>query len=414
MDTKSHRVVESTPATPSAVLLSPLESDFSLVLGGPLYQLWRRARVAADADTSVLVVRRVIAFLVLTWVPLVVLTIVEGTAWQNRVTVPFLRDAEIQVRLLFATPLLIVAELVVHVRMRPLIQTFLRLGLIPDDARQRFEAAVASAIRLRNSVVAELLLIAFVYGVGVIFIWRTQFALDVTSWYGVGVDGRLRPSLAGWWMGYVSLPCFQFLLLRWYFRLFIWARFLWHVSRIDLRLMPAHPDRCGGLGFLSRVSYAFSPFLVAQGAMLAGLMANQIFFSDAKFADFRVEIIGIVGIMVSAILGPMLVFSPKLAAAKRAGSREFAYLAQSYVRRFEQRWLHRDTSTDEQLLGTADLQSLADLNNSYEVVSGMRWVPFTLQTVAQLAVATLLPILPLMLTMISLEEFVDRALKAVF
>ena len=106
-------------------------------------------------------------------------------------------------------------------------------------------------MRLRNSVWAEVLLIAFVYVVGVGFVWRTQIALDVASWYGAPVDGIWQPSLAGWWLGCVSLPLFQFLLLRWYFRLFIWARFLWQVSRIELRLMPTHPDRCGGLGFLA-------------------------------------------------------------------------------------------------------------------------------------------------------------------
>jgi hypothetical protein len=69
---------------------------------------------------------------------------------------------------------------------------------------------------------------------------------------------------------------------------------------------------------------------------------------------------------------------------------------------------------DEPLVGSADIQSLADLGNSFEVVKGMRFVPFTLQTVLQLAVATLLPVLPLTLTMISLEELLGRLLKLVF
>ena len=146
-------------------------------------------------------------------------------------------------RFLLALPLLILAELTVHQRMRPVVGQFLDRGLIPDAARAQFDAAIASALRLRNSVAAEMLLIAFVYVVGVGLIWRTQVALDVASWYGGPVDGRWQPSLAGWWLGFVSLPVFQFLLLRWYFRLFIWARFLWHVSRIDLRFVPTHPDR---------------------------------------------------------------------------------------------------------------------------------------------------------------------------
>ena len=88
-------------------------------------------------------------------------------------------------------------------------------------------------------------------------------------------------------MGCVSLPLFQFLLLRWYFRLFIWARFLWQVSRIELSLMPTHPDRCGGVGFLASVSNAFSPVLLAQGAVLAGMMANRIFYAGAKLPEFK-------------------------------------------------------------------------------------------------------------------------------
>ena len=101
-------------------------------------------------------------------------------------------------------------------------------------------------------MIAEVPLIALVYIVGVGFVWRTQVALELSSWYGVPADGRLQPSGAGWWLGVVSLPVFQFLLLRWYFRIFVWARFLWQVSRIDLQLLTAHPDRSGGLDSLAR------------------------------------------------------------------------------------------------------------------------------------------------------------------
>ena len=311
-------------------------------------------------------------------------------------------------------PLLIVAELVVHRRMRPVVRQFVERGLIPDAARPAFDAAIASAMRLRNSIWAEVWLIAFVYVVGVGFLWRTQIALDVASWHGAPVDGTWQPSLAGWWLGCVSLPLFQFLLLRWYFRLFVWARFLWQVSRIELKLMPTHPDRCGGLGFLASVIYAFSPVLLAQGALLAGMIANRIFYAGATLPEFKVELIGLVALMVFAVLGPLLVFSLKLEAAKRAGLREHGTLAQRYVREYDDKWLRGGAAPDEPLVGSADIQSLADLGNSFDVVKEMRFVPFTLQTVLQLAVTTLVPVLPLMLTMISLEELLDRLLKIVF
>ena len=388
------------------------QPDFSLVLGGPLYQLWRGTRLADDALH--LVHRRVLVAVLLTWVPLVLLSIVEGHAWGTTVTLPLLQDVELHVRFLLALPLLILAELTVHQRMRPVVGQFLDRGLIPDVARPQFDAAIASTVRLRNSVATEVLLIAFVYIVGVGLIWRTQVALDVTSWYGVPMEGSLRPSLAGWWLGVVSLPLFQFLLLRWYFRLVIWARFLWQVSRIDLRLVPTHPDRAGGLGFLGAVAYAFSPVLLAQGVMMAGMMASKIFYTGAALPEFKVELIGLVALLVFAILGPMLVFSPKLEASKRAGLREYGTLAQRYVREFDGKWLRGGAPADEPLIGSADIQSLADLGNSYEVVKGMRFVPFTAQTVLQLAITTLVPVVPLMLTMISLEELLERLLKVVF
>ena len=387
-------------------------ADFSLVLGGPLYQLWRGTRLAGD--TLQLLRRRIIVMALLAWAPLLLLSIAQGHAWGDRVTLPFLHDVEMHVRLLIALPLLIVAELVVHQRMRPVAGQFLERGLIPDAAREQFAAAIAAAIRLRNSVAAEVLLIAFVYIVGVGFVWRTQIALDVTSWYGTPAGGRLQPSAAGWWLGVVSLPFFQFLLLRWYFRLFIWARFLWQVSRIDLQFVPTHPDRAGGLGFLGTVAYAFSPVLLAQGAMLAGMIANKIFFAGATLPEFKVELIGMVALMVFTILGPMLVFGPKLEAAKRVGLREYGTLAQHYVREFDRKWLRGGAPADEPLVGSADIQSLADLGNSFEVVKGMRYVPFTTQTVVQLAVTSLVPVAPLLLTMISLEQLLDRLLKVAF
>jgi len=115
-----------------------------------------------------------------------------------------------------------------------------------------------------------------------------------------------------------------------------------------------------------------------------------------------------------AILGPLLVFSPKLEAVKRTGAREYALLAGRYVREFDHKWLRGGAPPDEGLIGSADIQSLADMSISFDVVKGMRWVPFTLQTVLHMSVTTLLPVLPLMLTMISLQELLERLIKIVF
>jgi hypothetical protein len=325
-----------------------------------------------------------------------------------------LLDVDVHVRFLVALPLLIVAELVVHRRMRFVVKQFLERQVIPESAMTRFDAAIASALRLRNSVLAEVLLIALVYGVGVLIVWRQYGALATATWYATPAVGGSTLSLAGVWYGYVSLPLFQFLLLRWYFRLGVWARFLWQVSRIDLRLMPTHPDRVGGLGFLSNTVYAFTPLAVAHGALLAGMIANRIFYLGATLPAFKVEIAVMVVFLLGVVLGPLVVFAPQLAEAKRTGNREYGTLAQRYVREFDAKWLRGDAPAEEPLVGSGDIQSLADLGNSFEVVRTMRLAPVTKEAILQLAAATLLPVLPLALTMMSLEELLKKLVGIIF
>jgi hypothetical protein len=386
--------------------------DFSLVLGGPFYQLYRRAHLTGTALE--LLRRRILAISLFAWLPLLILSVVEGHAWSGGVAMPFLHDVDVHVRFLIALPLLVVAELVVHERMRPVIRQFVDRHLIADSSKTEFAAALVSAQRLRNSVIAEVAIIGFVYSVGVRLIWQTHTAISQASWYGVTETGTWQPSLAGWWFAWVSLPLFQFLLLRWYFRLFVWARFLWQVSRMQLTLVPTHPDRCGGLGFLAGVSAGFAPFLMAQGAMMSGAIANQIFFAGVTLPKFKVEVVTLVTVMLFAVVGPLLVFIPVLTRAKRLGLREYGSFAHQYVREFDQKWLRSAVPPDEPLVGSADIQSLADLGNSYEIVRGMRAIPFTKEALLQLAVFTLLPLLPLSLTMISIEQLVDRLLQVAF
>jgi hypothetical protein len=257
-------------------------------------------------------------------------------------------------------------------------------------------------------VLAEVLLIAFVYVVGVLIVWRQYTVLDAATWYATPSAGGSVLSLAGMWYGYVSVPILQFLLVRWYFRLFIWVRFLWQVSRIDLNLVPTHPDRVGGLGFLSNTAYAFIPLAAAHGALLAGLIANRIFYLGAGLLDFKIEVVVVLVFLLGLVFGPLVVFAPRLAQAKRTGLREYGTLAERYVREFDVKWLRGGAAADEPLVGSGDIQSLADLGNSFEVVRTMRMAPVTKEAVFQVATATLAPVVPLALTMMSLEDLLKR------
>ncbi|MFN4140750.1 hypothetical protein [Aestuariivirga sp.] len=386
--------------------------DFSLVLGGPLYQLLQRTHLTDDALG--MISRRIIFITLFCWAPLLLASILDGGFLDPGVTVPFAKDVEVHVRFLIVVPLLIASEFVVHGRMRPLLAQFLERKLISEGDLPRFKHAIASAFRLRNSVTAEVTLIAIVYVVGILLVWRNYTMLTADTWYSLRVGEEWRATLAGHWFGYVSLPVFQFLLLRWYFRIFIWARFLWQVSRLDLQLIPTHPDRAGGLGFLSGTVFAFVPLLMAHGAMLAGLIASRIFHIGETLVDFKLEIALMVVFLICLVQTPLLVFMVQLDRAKRSGLREYGRLSQDYVRSFDRKWIRSNPSKGEALLGTADIQSLADLSNSYQTVQSMRVILVTRDSIVTFAGAILAPIIPLTLTMMPLEDLVKKLFGILF
>jgi hypothetical protein len=394
--------------TLNEVYQSSEPEDFSLVLGGPLFQLLRKAHLEGDAQD--LLHRRIIASVVLTWFPLLILSIFSGVLGAvGRVS--FFRDIEVHARFLVALPTLIAAELLVHSRIRAAVHRFIEWRIVLPEQRPVFQKAIESALKIRNSVFVELAMIAAVYSVGLL-VWNSRTELGLVTWYALpGSRWNLTP--AGYWYVFVSLPIFQFLLLRWYIRLFIWFRFLWQVNRIELNLVPTHPDRCGGLSFLGKSSYAFAPILFAQGAILAGVVEDRVLYRGETLQSFKFQIAGFIVFFVVVVLAPLLMFSLRMAQARRKGLADYGLLAQRYVESFDQKWV-RETLPSTELLGTGDIQSLADLGNSYQVIREMSMIPFGLQDISRLAIATAAPLSPLLLTVFSFEELMIRLFKIVF
>jgi hypothetical protein len=383
--------------------------DFSLVLGGPVFQLFRRSHLAGDHLE--LLHRRISIITVIAWLPLLILA-TFGPPPASIKGISFFHDVEVHVRFLVALPILIGAELLVHLRIRPVVHRFVERRIVLPADLPRYRAAIQSALRLRNSVAFEVSLLLFVYTLG-LWLWHSRIGLDTSTWYAMP-GGRWHLTPAGYWYVFVSIPMLQFILLRWYMRLFIWFRFLWQVSRINLNLIPTHPDRCAGIGFLGKSAYTFGPILFAQGAMLAGLIASRVLYRGESLQSFKLQIGGFVVFFVFAILGPLLMFTPRMASARRKGLADYGLLAQRYVESFEQKWVLPDSAPSEELLGAADIQSLADLGNSYALVRDMRTVPFGLEDITRLAAATAAPLVPLLLTIFSPEELILRIIKVVF
>jgi hypothetical protein len=388
---------------------APEQPDFSLVLGGPLYQLLLRAEMIRPSMD--LLGKREIAAVVITWLPLAVLTALGGV-FLSGVAVPFVYDLDVHVRFLLALPLLIGAEVIVHRRVRAAVDQFRERSLIAPADQQRFDAIVAGTMRLRNSVVIEILLLVLSFTAGY-WLWRSQASLHVATWYGSSANGALSFTWAGYWFVFVSVPILRFIMARWYFRIFIWYVFLFRVSRLRLQLNALHPDRAAGLEFLNLSVDAITPVLMAQTIFLAGLIANQILYEGATLPEFKILIGGALGFLMLIALVPLAFFAFQMAEAKRAGLREYGVLAAQYASEFRRKWLLGWRGRDDELLGSGDFQSLADLGNSFEVVRETRLLPFGRNVVMRLLILIALPLAPLALTMFPFEVLLQQLIKVV-
>ena len=381
--------------------------EFSLAKGGLFFKLLVRMRLM-DPDLAP-AHRRAIALALFTWLPLLILSAVQGVALGDSVRIPFLFDFPVSVRLLLTLSLLIAAERVIDVRTQVVVKHFIQSGLVWKNDHSAFESSVRQVLRMRNSLLAEGVIAGLVI-FGVVFL-RLEFSGTSSTWqFLVSSSGATR-TLAGWWHIFVSIPIFQFILLRWLWRYLIWCWFLWRASRLDLHLVPTHPDRVAGLGFLGLAQAKYGIIIFALSSLLSSQMGQEILFGGASLANYRITILGYIALILIAFLGPLVLFSPKLLDAKRNGLLEYGTLANEYTQSFERKWIKKEAPEGETLIGSADIQSLADLGNSFEIVRKMRPAPLDLMTaVLPMVAAAVIPFLPLTLTVFPFEEIVKKVI----
>ena len=402
------KIILEPPVEP----LTAYPPEFSLVLGGALFQLCRRARLSGEAQERLY--RQAILFTLVAWLPLLLLSFLQGHAIRGAVVeVPFLHDMEANARFLVALPVLVLAELGVQKRVSPLIRRFIDRGIIEAKDLPAFAAAVNSAQRVRDLVFVEVGLLVGVYTIG-LWIWRSHIAWGNPTWYALPDRTHLNLTLAGYWYVFVSIPIFQFLLIRWYLRLGIWFRLLWQISKLHMRLSAAHPDRAGGIGFLGGGSFAFAPILFAHGALLSGYIADRVLIGKEPLMSFKAEAIGTVALLVVIILGPLVMFMPQLTRALRKSSSEYGLMASRFVSCFEDKWMRSGEYDADELLRNEDVRSLAELSDVYANVRQMHPVPFWTNDIIRLAIAVAAPLVPLSLTVLSPAELLKFVLKLAF
>jgi hypothetical protein len=381
--------------------------DLSLLTGGPLYQLLVRAGIARPGRAGIAL--RILFFVSLTWLALALITIWEGTFLSSAIKVPFLYDFAEICRFLFVLPLLIIAEGIVGPWLNHVIAHFRRLVSVADV--DKFERNIALAIRSRDSVPIELLLIllAFIrphFGV-------LSLSADVSSWRTLTTETGATATTAYLWYLFIAKPLIALIWFRWLWRYIIWSQLLFRTSKLQLRVTPTHPDRMGGLGFIAIAQSNFAVLYFAIAAQVASYIGEEIVFEGASLMSFKYMILAIVLIAPIVFLTPCLAFSPKLVQAKKRGLLEYSALADQYTKEFHEKWIEGKRDDNEPFVGSADVQSLADLGNSFEVVQSMKAVIISKSTIVSFAVASLLPFTPLLLTVYPFDELLSRLVKMV-
>jgi hypothetical protein len=345
---------------------------------------------------------------VLGWVVPLLLVIVRSALGESEAILSFVSDFAVHSRSFVAAPALVFAEAVCGPRLSVIAGHFVDSGLIAPSERPRFGAAVRSTMRMRDALFAEFVVVFLTYGIVYLLL---HSGAKLPDWQ-INASGPAAPlSLAGWWHSLVSIPLLLFLILGWFWRVGLWMRFLWLVSKLDLRLIPAHPDQAGGLQFVGHSLRAFATVGFGFGTVVAGTLANKVAQGASPLICKNAAII-LAAFVVVLFGSPLLVFMKNLVAAWRKGILRYGGLADRLGREFESKWL--DEKEPGATLEVPDFSAAIDL---YSVVGNayqMRYLPIDYGSLILLLIASLAPFVPVLILALPFEVIVDGLANLLF
>lgn len=382
---------------------------FSLVVGGPFHVLLRRAGLTATDD---LPARRAAFGLALAVWLLPALAVIAQTVLAGHYRGwDFFTDWTVYTRYLIGICVMIATERYADGRIGLLTRHFREANLLAGDVVPRFREALAVADRRSSSAPAELIIIV------VALLWSgltETYIVDVagSNWRGVDLGGEVALSWAGSVARFVSTPFFLFLVLRWIWRFLVWSVLLFRISRLPLRLTPLHPDRAGGLGFLSNFPGIFNGFVFALSCAVATGFLKELSLQNHAQQTIWLALGGWLVFCLLLVLGPLFVFVGPLYHARERALLEYGRLASRHHLTFQRKWIEEGQAAEE-AVGSDDFSSAADLNAVTEAVRQMRVVPLDAMVVLQVVVAAGAPMLTVVTTQIPLAQLLKWILGTV-
>jgi hypothetical protein len=365
------------------------EHQFSIVKGGLLDRLWILLKIAKPNRNSTL--GKILFFISVTWIPLLILTMIEGLLWTDAIDLSFSEEFATHIRFLVAIPLFVIAEVIIDHRVKLSLSQFNRSGLLTEEGKVNFELAKRKADQMSESIWAESVILALIV---INMAFRASInSVDLTTWVFPETLGADDVSYAGYWAAFVSFPIFQFLLLRWIWRWVIWQRLLKWISKAGLRIIPQHPDKSGGLGFLGESPLPFGIFTFTLSIIFSAMLAERVLFQNFILEDHYPLIAVFILLCVLINVVPLLTFISPLSKARIQGISDYHALISHHHLNFEDKWIKNRVNQPEDIVGSPDISSAADISMVYEGVKNMTVFPFNIKTMAITVVISLLPVL---------------------
>src|SRR5258705_885109 len=357
-----------------------------------------------DASSPMLI--RVAIAVAVAWAPLAIFSAFRGQA----AFLSFLTDYASLSRFLIVIPVLMLGERPIHARYAEVAHHF-EISLIADNEQSRFQSQWRSYERLIDSTAVRVMLLLATYALAA---WLSEFlrpeGSEFLNWWRGGFGFRFF-SLAGTWALFISYSILVYLTLFWIWRQIIWARFLRSATQLNLLLIAAHPDHLGGLGFLEASLLGQLPFSFCLGVGLAGAIANRVFHEGQKVLAYRYLAPVLIAAALLISVAPYFFFTPTLMRMRRQGMLKYGALARGVGEQFEQKWLDRVESVNEEVLMVPDFTATRDLYAVAHNIEEIRVVPVGSIDVYMFVVAALIPCIPVVIAAIPFDVLMRAVMK---
>jgi hypothetical protein len=351
-----------------------------------------------------------IVVLCVAWVPLAVLTLIDGT-FLNGTDLPFIRDYSRQGRLLLGVPMLILIHNLVYNKLPLVLQYVAEVLMEPKERESFIKGPLVKAKKNTNSMWMQGILMALIVVVAISPIGGGRFFdthTELNSWFMISQEGRITTTPAGKWMQFVSIPVFQFLFFRWLWRYFMWVLLMYRLSRVPLKLRPTSPDGSGGLSILMLAQRNFHFFFLVSGVVLSSSMVSAYTSGALSFEALKVEIFGFILLSLILIFFPMFFFARQLIMTKYLGLLQIGRGGESMTEGFEDEWVRSVSGKGVKTDDPMNPSTQVDFTGVYRNLMSFSIVPIHLGDIVLTSLLLFIPFVPVFFMHYSIGELIEK------